>query len=279
MANILYPPARPQSVGEILDSAFRLFRATVVSCLPYAALALIAGQLPNLYSLASGQPPLTPAQQLSHPGVFALLYVVGTLLTLVFYSAILLRQYAIATGGAPATGAELSTAVRRIPAMLLLVILSVLALAACFVPAFLFQGSTRLAALALGLVPASCLVLALSSAFTLLVLAREGAAQSMVHSARLTWGNWWRLTLIYTVAIVLVLVLYIVFGTITGVLSVLLGHPDVAVITAATTVVVLILGSIITPFYTALSLAILGDLLVRKEGTDLAQRISAPASR
>jgi hypothetical protein len=43
-----------------------------------------------------------------------------------------------------------------------------------------------------------------------------------------------------------------------------------------TAAVVVILGSIGTPFYTALSLAVFGDLSVRKEGTDLAARISPP---
>src|SRR5947207_11721681 len=55
MANTLYPPPRPQSVGEILDSAFRIFRATLVQCLPYAIAAVIAGQLPNIYYLVSGR--------------------------------------------------------------------------------------------------------------------------------------------------------------------------------------------------------------------------------
>src|SRR6266700_2685475 len=55
MANTLYPPPRPQSVGEILDSAFRIFRATLVKCLPYAIAAVIAGLLPNIYDLATGR--------------------------------------------------------------------------------------------------------------------------------------------------------------------------------------------------------------------------------
>ena len=62
MINALYPPARPQSVGEVLDLAFRIFGATLLKCLPFAALAVIAGQLPNAYTLSSGQPLLTNPQ-------------------------------------------------------------------------------------------------------------------------------------------------------------------------------------------------------------------------
>jgi len=57
----------------------------------------------------------------------------------------------------------------------------------------------------------------------------------------------------------------------------LLAHGDVAVITATSAVVVTLLGAVITPFYSALVLAVLGDVSVRREGADLAQRLSAPA--
>src|ERR1700686_993304 len=67
MPNILYPPPRPQSVGEILDSAFRIFRATLLKCLPYATVAVIASQLPNIYYLATGRGASTRAD--TRPGL------------------------------------------------------------------------------------------------------------------------------------------------------------------------------------------------------------------
>ena len=51
---------------------------------------------------------------------------------------------------------------------------------------------------------------------------------------------------------------------------------DIALFTAVTAAVTVIVGSIVRPFYTALALAVFGDLCVRKEGTDLAARISLP---
>jgi hypothetical protein len=41
----------------------------------------------------------------------------------------------------------------------------------------------------------------------------------------------------------------------------------------------LIVAGIGTPFFWALALAVLGDLTVRREGADLAQRLSAPATQ
>jgi hypothetical protein len=274
MPNILYPPPRPQSVGEILDSAFRIFRATLLTCLPYAVIAVIATQLPNIYYLAIGRPVLQAAMrmQLRDP-VWWVLYILGYVIAIALWNAVVLRQYAIATGRAVATGAELATGLRRIPGVLL----CLLAIGVWWAPAFALEGAARVWALLL-LIPACYVGVALSCAWTVLLVTGKGAVASMGQSWRLTSGSWWRLTLIYSVAVVLLLVLYVLSGLIAGVLAVLLAHGDIAVITAATTVLVIILSAVGTPFYWALALAVLGDLTVRREGADLAQRLSAPAT-
>ncbi|TLY57006.1 MAG: hypothetical protein E6K51_07785 [Gammaproteobacteria bacterium] len=260
MANTLYPPPRPQSVGEILDSAFRIFRATLMKCLPYAIAAVIAGQLPNIYYLVSGRNMLQGLAGFRDP-VWLTLYILGYVIAIVLWSAVLLRQYALSTGHPADTSSELSTAVRRVPAMALLGILTGCAVAVWFLPTLALQGTARLATALVLAIPACYLVVA-----------------SLVHSFRLTSGSFWRLTLIYTVAFVLLMVLYLVSGLLAGLVSVLLAHGDIAVITAATTVFVVILSAVGTPFFWALALAVLGDLSVRKEGADLAQRLSSPAA-
>ena|SRR5580704_9395124 len=279
MPNILYPPPRPQSVGEILDSAFRIFRATLLKCLPYATIAVIASQLPNIYYLATGRGVLlrSLATQARDP-VWWALYALGYLIAVVLWNAVLLRQYAIATGHPVATGAELATALRRVPAVVLFWILTTLAVGVWLLPALALHGAARGLTLLLLLVPPCCVGVALSCGWTVLIVTGKGAVASMSHSWRLTSGSWWRLTLIYSVALVLLLVLYVLSGVIGAVLAVLLAHGDIAVITAATTVLVIILSAVGTPFYWALALAVLGDLTVRREGADLAQRLSAPAT-
>ena len=54
MSSAFYPPARPLSVGEVLDLVFQIFKATLVRGLPYGICAVVAQQLPNVYALASG---------------------------------------------------------------------------------------------------------------------------------------------------------------------------------------------------------------------------------
>jgi len=278
MPNILYPPPRPQSVGEILDSAFRIFRATLLKCLPYATIAVIASQLPNIYYLATGRSAVARIPWLIHDPVWWALYVLGYLIAVVLWSAVLLRQYAIATGRAVATGGELATGLRRLPGMVLLGILTSLAIAVWILPAFALHGAARFGSMLLLAIPACYVAVALSCGWTVLLVTGKGAVASMSQSWRLTSGSWWRLTLIYSVALVLLLVLYSLSGLIAAILAVLLSHGDIAVITAATTVLVVILSAVGTPFYWALALAVLGDLTARREGADLAQRLSAPAT-
>jgi len=52
---LLYPPEGPQTVAQVLDSGFRVFKASLVRCLLFGAIAMIAGQLPpNTCFCASG---------------------------------------------------------------------------------------------------------------------------------------------------------------------------------------------------------------------------------
>jgi len=276
MATILYPPARPQSVGEVLDSAFRIFRVTVFKCLPYAVLALIAGQLPNIYFLANGG--VSTMVAATYSTRWWLLYVLGYLISLVLWSLVLVRQHAVATGSDLSTGPALSAVMPRLPALVAMWLLTGLAIGVCLLPAAAFPVPAAYAAAVVLLIPASYVAVQLSCGWAALLLTGRGPLASLIHSWRLTRGNFWRLSVIYTVAVVLLIVLYIVAGVIAAAISLPLAHGDIAVITAVSAVVVVILGAIGTPYYSALALAVFGDLSVRKEGSDLAQRISAPVT-
>jgi hypothetical protein len=278
MANILYPPPRPQSVGEILDTAFRIFGATLLKCLPYATLAVIIRQLPNIYTVARHRPLTITAW--TDP-LWWLLDLVAMLIGMVLLAALLLRQYAVATGHPPAMGPELGTGLRRLPGMVLYLILFILGLGVSLMPlalAAMFSGWLRLVVGVLLLLPACCFLLAVSCAWPLMLLTGQGALASMKQSARLTRGSWGRLTLIYTVGLVLLLVLYALAGAIAAVVAGLFVGADVVMMSTVGVVVMVILGAVGTPFYGGLLLAVLGDLSVRKEGADLEHRIAAPAS-
>jgi len=145
------------------------------------------------------------------------------------------------------------------------------------VPAFVTSGTLRVL-LSLAAVIALCYgVVAISCAQTILLVDGAGPASSLSRSWRLTSGSFWRLTLIYTVALLIFLALYLVIAAVAGFLAGVVARGDVAMFTAFAEVIGVILGALATPFYGALALAVLADLKVRKEGADLAQRISATA--
>jgi hypothetical protein len=280
MSTVPYPPQRQLSVGEVLDLSFRIYRATFAKCLLFATCGVIAGQLAGIYALIRGR---NLAQAASPAAMLALmqdrtlvaLYVVGLVLTLIFYAAVLLRQRAVITDGA--VGGELAAALRRSPALLGLLVLIGLGLVACCLPALVTGGALRALLILAALVVLCYALVAISCAVTVLLLDDEGPAASLVRSWRLTTGSFWRLSAIYTVALIILIALELVIGSVAGFLAGALAHGDVAVVTAFAEVIGIILGALVTPFYGALALAVLADLKVRKEGADLAQRISATA--
>jgi hypothetical protein len=286
MANILYPPSRPQSVGEILDSGFRIFGATLAKCWPYAAGAMLIGQLPAIYAVTTHRAALEKALLFDPRDRLGwLLLAVAIVGAVTLTNALILRQYELVSGK-PLAGSALGIGARRVGGMLLIGLLVALAACACALPIGLAAGAVAglLSGLSAPLIGATVVIVALLPASWLFVrwmyagwgylLTERGAIESLRYSWRLTRGSFWRLTVILSVALVLLLVVYLLSFVITGVTSVLFGYRDVAVVTAAGTVVVILVRVVVSPFYTALALATYGDLAVRKEGADLAQRIA-----
>jgi hypothetical protein len=279
MSDVPYPPARQLSVGEVLDLSFRIYRVTLVKCLLLAGFGVIVGQLANFYNVFTHRTPLagTPTwdqlvAQMRDPTMWGL-YVIGGVLTALFYAAVLLRQRAIISDGS--VSGEVAAAVRRLPALIGLGILILLCALLCVLPAMVTAGAVRVLLSLAALVALSYGFVAVSCSQTVLLVEDKGPAASLARSWRLTTGNFWRLSVIYTVALIILMVLYAVSAAVAGFLAGVLGRGDLAMVTAFAEVVGVALGALATPFYGALALAVLADLKVRKEGADLEQRISA----
>ena len=275
MTNITYPPPRPLTVGEVLDLSFRIYGSTLVKCVPLAALAMLASEAVNIYSVATGRS-LIVALQSRDPGV-GLIYFVGVVLAAILNGAILLRQRALLAG--EPTGSEFGAVARRVLALFALSLILGLAFALpiILIAAGVAAGATVMLLGLILLIPASYLFVQWSVSWATLLLTGAGVFESLGRSWRLTSGSFWRLTLIYTVALIIIWVAYMVVSFVAVGVSALFGRGDLAVFTAATTVVAVAMGAFIVPFYTALALAVFGELTVRKEGADIAQRISASA--
>ncbi len=263
MSTHLYPLSRPQSVAEVLDAAFRIFRATLLRCLPYGALAVVAGRLQNIYDLAVGRPLRGFS---ARDPVWWALYVIGALLALGFWNATAIRQYSAMTEGVALRGAEIAQGLRRAPAAALLLVLCVAAIAVPLLPALALAGSYRLWALILLSIPASYVAVALSCAWTAWLLAGQTVVGSMLYSFRLVSGHWWRVSVIHSVAVVLLLVFCVLCGVVAmAVIVPFVGAADIAVFTAVSSALVVVLGAVGIPFYAALLLAVFSDLRARRD--------------
>ena len=283
MSNSLYPPDGPQTVGQVLDAGFRVFKASLVRCLLFGAMAMIAGQLPNIYSLAAGQP--FDAYLHGEPVTMALA-VVGSIATVYLSAVMLLRQREVAQGRRHSTRVELAHALRRMPAVLGVAAVSLVLLAVVPVSLYLLNragGISPSSQLALGIavgaagLPILWLLPGLAMAVAVAVLTDRGFVASLREGIALVYGSWWRTMLTFAVWAVLLAVFNFVAVIIIVMALPLIGATDVATVTAGTPVVFVALRAIGLPFLVAILLAVYGELQVRRQGVDLERRVAGVA--
>ena len=275
----LYPPSRPMPISQVLDSSFRLFKASVVRCLAFGPLWIIVGQAPNIYHLAIGRP--RQAFGGSDP-IWWALYLVGALGSIAISAALVTHQRDIVSGVASKATLKMAEAVRRLPAIVGLTIgvMLIIATPLGLVMLGVYQGEFALQGLGMVVIFGALAVyityvgLALSLAWSALLLDGMSPVASMRYSLNLVRGNWWRTMVIFTVAFVVVFVIYLVMATVVFPIA---GAMDIAIVTAVTEVLIVALSALVAPYFSATMLALYGDLRARKEGTDLEQRISAAA--
>jgi hypothetical protein len=270
MSSALYPPARPLSVGEVLDLVFQIFKATLVRGLPYGICAVVAQQLPNVYALASG---VTVRQALSAgQPIGVVLFAVGVLLALLAWSALLLQQRAIIEQRPTSIKSELGEALRRLPSFFVATLLFLVVVgsgaAVIMVMPPQYRTGVRVPVEILSLY----LAVLLSCTWPAVLFAGQGPLGALRQSARLVWGNWWRIAVVYVVGAAVVIVVSVLLGALIAAIVSSLG-AGIPVMTSVFTEVANVLGAVTAPFAGALLLAAFADLRVRKEGIDLKQRI------
>lgn len=260
MPNALYPPLKPRSFADLLEAVIQLFRLSLLKCLPYATLAIVAGQLWMLYYLSHGQKPVLD----SNDPVGVTLYGVGTLIGVILSVTILLRQSAMAAGR-PVTGATgLLETLKRAPAIVAIALLAGAVLTMLMLPALALAPAYRTAAVAVLTVPAVYVFIALSFSLPALVLARKGVLASLAYSFRLVRGNWWRVAFVYVVGAMIITTFVLLVAAVTTLAQADNGADDAAITRAITTAASLAVSALGLTFWSALSLTLFGDLEVRR---------------
>jgi hypothetical protein len=293
-------PTAPASIGGVLDDGLRLWKASLPKVWVLAILAQATIAIPSIIFRGPAVDASLPLNQrmllLLGQGTRSVFLLLGFLMvSYIFRNAMLLRIDAIRHGGEIAFGAALTKGLKLLPRAVLLFLLIILIFGGVgFVAALLsgvIAGITRmsagngmasLVAVYVSFVLVFAVILYFSIriflAFVIFVVADRAALKSINESWRLTRGNFWSTSAIVSVIgivfLVLALVVYlVVLGAAVG-----LGPTSTAtqIITQVASVVVYsFLGSL----WPAVNLTIYEDRKLRKEGGDLAGRVSALASQ
>lgn len=250
----------PRGIGQVLDSVFQLTRAAFLPLLPFAVITGILGALPLVYMAWTGvlnDPARLATLELSASYWIATLVILPVMF--VAYGAAVLRAESIAQG----RPAGLGESVRGVLPKLVTIILA----AICFA---LAVG----VGLVLLVVPGLILMVSLYMFLPAILLDGKGIVESLTHSHKLVWGNWWRTASIVTIAFIVVYVLFLVIGIVLGI-AIGFASADPASLFLANLVTSVLGGLLVMPFFTALYVEIYRDLKMRKSGGDLAARIEA----
>ena len=269
-------PTEPGSIGHTLDAGFKLYIVSFKRVLGMSILAVLSVTVPMVAAVASFAG-FVGAEQ--GPGVAAIaVFMVAILgaicVYLLFYLAAMYRIGGIAHGQDLSFGACTSMGMRRLLPVIL---------------ASLLYGLAVLGGSLLFVIPGIIVWLSLAFYALCITLEGDGIIESLRHSHRLVWGNWWRTAMIGSV----VLVVYYVFSLAIEipfiVLEQLLTNADYAaggvsevaqpmspLVSGILSGIGGILSAIVTfPLMIAVFVVVFHDLKLRKEGQDLEARVEA----
>jgi hypothetical protein len=268
----LLPLPRPLMAGEMLDAAFRLFRASLLRCLPYSGLTVLLMQVPTLYATlaASGSPAMRvtrfagrPAVTNSFPDDRTLVHLVVLLFGVLLIGALTLRMHAVSRGVRPRFRTEIPTALRRWPAAIIattgaLVFPLILAFAASLVSSMM-PGEVLLVLGAPLLWPTAILAPALPAFWC----DGLGPFAAIARSVRIGRRGTWRLVGAMFTTLCIVLVFYVLCAIAVALLSPALGSADLVVIAVVTSLLWIVFGAIGVPFVLAVLVVAYEDLKLR----------------
>jgi hypothetical protein len=288
-------PTAPRSIGGVLDGAFSLWmpalkKTWLLILIPsLVSMALTIPQLSDIAALQLGE---FPALGLGST-IAQLLSLVMGLVFLGFYNAMVVRADDTASQGGMSLGQSLSIGYhawgRAFGIVLIYGLIAIPFAVALGLAAASIRGGPNALAMASGaglmlFVYGFFLVFIFGRiflAFPAMLLADQGAWESIKSSWALTRGHWWRCSAILTVLAIVAYLVFLVPGLVLAAVG--LGSGIQAAMLSPTAVVATqalgaVVGVLCTPLFLAGVLSMYYDLKLRKEGKDLAARVAALAT-
>jgi hypothetical protein len=277
-------PTEPRSIGGVLDDGFRLWRSAFSKAWPIALMGQLLMAIPlAIYWVQFGAPlggqQAAVAMMKGSVGL-SLTYLVFSIAAIGFHNAVIAQTDSTTKGAGETIGQSLSIGFRLLGRAFLMGVLVGFAVALPLVVLFfvLLGASTMVRVIvgAMALLAGCYAVGKIILGAVVLIVEDKRATESLRRSWTLTAGYWWHVAIILTVLIIVVVALFLFIGIIAGIVAASTGS------TAGTGGVLIqgisLLGNtLISPLYAAVLVAIYHDLKLRKEGADLAGRVSALA--
>jgi len=270
----LLPLPRPLMTGEVLDAAYRLFRAGLLRTLPYSGLAVLVLELPALYGALFGgstfvaghfRGGVLPDQvaQLASLSDSTVVFVCALLLSVLLFGVITLRLHAVSRGERPRFRREIVTALKRWPAAL------IATLAALGFPLLLFGiGSAINPFLATEIAIALALPTLWPMALFIVALPAFwcdglGPLAAIARAARVSRRRTWRMVGAILATACVVTVFYVLSAIVTGVVGALFASADLFLVALVRSLLGLVVGAFGVPFVLAMLVVAYEDLKLR----------------
>ncbi|MGD9000478.1 MAG: hypothetical protein PVF75_08695 [Granulosicoccaceae bacterium] len=249
-------PTEPQTIGNILDSGFKLYFRSFKHIVLFALIMALIGLIPSFL--------INPASTQGLNGIanLPLLYgyiIIASFVNFIFIVAMIHRMNSFTTGRLSSIGASLGIGVRKFLPMFVMSLLYGIAVAAGFI---------------LLIIPGIFLSVAFILAHIALVAEDRGPLNALGRSWELVKNNWWRTFIVISVAFFIYMMLYSVFMMIYGVSIVMSGPEAFAEYAFYLDAGGALINLFCYPMLIAIMLAQFGDLRLRREGGDLEARIA-----
>ncbi|HEU4780334.1 MAG TPA: hypothetical protein VFS58_10685 [Steroidobacteraceae bacterium] len=256
-------PARPLMTAEVLDAAYRLFRAGIFRCLPYSGLAVLVLELPTLYSTFIVSPAGKRAFDI--PYVRLLAYATIFLSSVALLGVITLRLTAVAQGLRPRFRRELAIALKRLPtaALATLFAFAYPMLLLLLAPVLMFSlPAEAVIFVAVPLVwPVALFVVALPAFWC----DGLGPFAAIAQALRVSFRRSWRpVGAILTTGLML-MAFTLLPVTVAAMLSPLFGRVDLFLVATIASIFYLVLGAFGVPFVLAVLIVAYQDLKLRDQ--------------
>ena len=278
---------QPQGIGRNLDNGFRLLIAGIGPAALLLLIMIIAGvvlvtifgaQMFTVMSqLESGQ---MPADGIAGFGLFILLFYI---VMITIQNAMTAEYGSIAYERKMGIGEAIVTGLKKVIPVIVYAIMYGLILLVASLPLIILmavlqpQGALAAVIGIIGIIPPMIVGLTLIMGTYLIIIDDVGIFEAISRSHKMVWGNWWR-TLLY-LSIIMIIMIAIMFAImfVFGLIISLVAGASEGNMTMMVTLQVInqLVSFVFMPVMVALLIPYYHDLKLRKEGGDLAVKISA----